>query len=172
MTHSYLVVALASCLVLPLGGCQKGPASTSSAQGIASDAAQTVPVVKAVPRTAGTGLPSYSRDPIEALDGFASAIEARDWKAVRRYWGDNGAGSGLDDAAFAHKWGTLASPQVSVGTGRQEGAAGSLFYSAPVTIVDGKRTIHGGITIRRVNDVDGATADQLRWHIESTTLEF
>ena len=172
MTYSYLVVALASCLVLPLGGCQKGPASTSSAQGIASDAAQTVPVVKAVPRPSATGMPSYSRNPIEVLDGFASAIEARDWKVVRGYWGDKGAGSGLDDAAFAQKWGILTSPHVSVGTGTQEGAAGSLFYSAPVTIVDGTRTIRGGITIRRVNDVDGASAKQLRWHIESTTLEF
>lgn len=170
MIRSCLVVALPFCLLLPLSGCQEGPASPF-AQATASDVAQTGPVIKAVPRTTATGLPSYSRNPTEALDGFAAAIEARDWTAVRRYWGDGGAGSGLDEAAFAQKWGTLEAPQVTVGPGTQEGAAGSLFYTAPVTIVDGKRTIHGGITMRRVNDVDGASADQLRWHIESTTLE-
>lgn len=170
MIRSCLVAALASGLVFHLGGCQKGPA-TAPTQTAASDAPITVPVVEPVKRTTTQALASLSRNPAEVLDGLASAIEARDWKAVRGYWGDKGAGSGLDEAAFARKWNGLTSPSVTVGEGTQEGAAGSLFYTAPITIVDGERTIHGGVTIRRVNDVDGASAEQLRWHIESTTID-
>jgi len=32
-------------------------------------------------------------------------------------------------------------------------------------------TWRGEIVIRRVNDVDGASDEQLRWHIESTTID-
>lgn len=170
MIRFRVVFVLASSLV-SLGGCQQGPSSTA-AQVAASDAPTTVAVAKPVSRIAGPGLPSFSRNPAEALAGFASSIEARDWKAVRAYWGEKGTGSGLDEAAFARKWEVLASPVVTIGEGVQEGAAGSLFYTAPVTIVDGERTIRGGITIRRVNDVDGASPEQLRWHIENTTLDF
>ena len=45
------------------------------------------------------------------------------------------------EEAFAEKWSTLLAPEVSVGTGTQEGAAGSLYYTAPVTIVDGKLVV-------------------------------
>jgi hypothetical protein len=58
-----------------------------------------------------------------------------------------------------------------VDKGDGEGGAGSLYYTAPVRISDGARRLAGEIVIRRVNDVDGATAEQLRWHIESTTIE-
>ncbi len=122
------------------------------------------------PEPAGPDLPSYSRNPAEALDGFASAIEARDWPSVRAYWGDKGERSGMNEAAFAAKWGTLAAPQVTIAAGMQDGAAGSLFYTAPITIVDGDRTLRGEVTIRRVNDVDGASTEQLRWHVETITL--
>lgn len=123
----------------------------------------------AVPPT-GPGMPSFARDPQTVLDAFASAIEARDWKAVRAYWGDRGNRSGLDEAAFAARWSVLEAPEVTVGDGTQEGAAGSLYYTAPVTIRDGERELAGEVTLRRANDVPGATTEQLRWHIESATL--
>ncbi len=53
----------------------------------------------------------------------------------------------------------------------QEGAAGSSYYTAPVTITDGARRLSGEVVLRRANDVPGATPEQLRWHIESSTLE-
>ena len=37
---------------------------------------------------------------------------------------------------------------------------------------DGKPyNLAGTITLRRVNDVEGATPEQLRWYIESSTLK-
>jgi hypothetical protein len=115
-------------------------------------------------------LPSHSRDPDVVLNAWATAVEARDWAAVRAFWGDHGARSGLSEAAFAAKWSILHDPHVIVAKGDGEGGAGSLYYTAPVRIIDGARTLTGEIVIRRVNDVDGASAEQLRWHIESTTL--
>lgn len=57
----------------------------------------------------------------------------------------------------------------------QEGAAGSLFIKVPLRIygldASGKRfNAVGDVTLRRVNDVDGASADQLRWHIVESDL--
>ena len=40
----------------------------------------------------------------------------------------------------------------------------------PVTITDGNRVLQGEVVLRRVNDVSGASPEQLRWHIDTTTL--
>jgi hypothetical protein len=114
--------------------------------------------------------PSKSRDPGVVLDAWASAIEARDWAAVRGYWGDHGTASGLSQDAFSARWSALQKPKVTIGKGDSEGAAGSIYYTAPVTISDGARVISGEVVFRRVNDVEGASPEQLRWHIESSTL--
>lgn len=61
---------------------------------------------------------------------------------------------------------------VSTPMGRMEGAAGSLYYEVPTTITARNGTRLTGTTVlRRVNDVPGATAEQLRWHIESFQVE-
>lgn len=95
----------------------------------------------------------------------------RDWATVRAFWGDHGARSGLSEKTFAANWSSLLDPRVTVYKGDQEGAAGSSYYTAPVRIIDGPRTVRGEIVLRRVNDVPGASDEQLRWHIESSTLE-
>lgn len=173
MIRAALATAAASALVFHLGGCQKGPASPSP------DATESVPAPAQTPTALVTprplpvvtpGAPSLARDPAQAMQALADAIEARDWAAVRGFWGDNGQRSGMDERAFAAKWSTLLAPVVTVGKGEQEGAAGSLYYTAPITIVDGARTISGQVVMRRVNDVPGATPEQLRWHIESSSL--
>lgn len=104
------------------------------------------------------------------LRAWADAIEARDWTTVRAFWGDQGARSGLSETDFAARWSGLRYPKVTPGKGQSEGAVGSLYYTAPVTITDGQRLIKGEVVLRRVNDIEGATPEQLRWHIESTTL--
>ncbi len=62
-------------------------------------------------------------------------------------------------------------PVLTVGKGDQEGAAGSIFYEAPVSLRFGDAPPErGSLVLRRVNDVDGASAAQLRWHIERSTI--
>lgn len=79
-------------------------------------------------------------------------------------------------AAFAKMFADLGMISVAVPAGTMEGAAGSSYYSAPVTITANDKDerpvrIEGEAVLRRVNDVDGATEEQLRWHFETLKLD-
>ncbi len=186
MIRFALAAAFASALAINLTGCDR-PApvpgesavpSNAALESVAADVASSVGPVVDGPSPAPTptaevrtpGMASNSRDPAEVLAFWGKAVEARDWATVRATWGDHGARSGLSDKAFAARWSSLLDPKVTIGRGEQEGAAGSLYYTAPVRIVDGARVLAGEVVLRRANDVDGATDEQLRWHIESATL--
>ncbi|WP_225207490.1 hypothetical protein [Novosphingobium huizhouense] len=181
----FVAAVLASALAINLSGCDRPapePADHEDAQVAASMSAPptmpAAPAPAAAPAQSATptaeiaapGQPSVSRDPGEVLAAWARAVETRDWASARAYWGDHGARSGLSDKDFAAKWSSLLDPRVTIGRGSEEGAAGSLYYTAPVRIIDGPRTVRGEIVLRRANDVEGASDEQLRWHIESTTL--
>lgn len=172
MVRSRIVPSLA-LLLAACGGTPPAPEpSDTDSDAIAELASEAVPAPSPTPTAEITerGVPSASRDPAEVLAAWGKAVEMRDWETVRAYWGDKGARSGLNERAFAAKWSTLLDPRVTVGKGESEGAAGSLYYTAPVTVADGTRVLKGDVVLRRVNDVPGATEEQLRWHIESTTL--
>ena len=174
MIRTALVMAAMSALVFHLGGCQRGPASPAEdSTAMAAPAAQPTagPAQRLEPAASGkVAQPSLAKRPEDVLDAFAAAIEARDWRSVRAFWADKGDRSGMDARLFAETWGRLKAPAVVIGEGQQEGAAGSIYYTAPVVITDGDRTITGDVILRRVNNVPGASAEQLRWHIDSTTL--
>ena len=60
--------------------------------------------------------------------------------------------------------------------GDTEGAAGSIYIEFPVTVTGilakgGGFHLSGPMTLKRVNDVDGSTAQQRRWHISSSGLK-
>ncbi|HST36374.1 MAG TPA: hypothetical protein VLK25_07070, partial [Allosphingosinicella sp.] len=60
--------------------------------------------------------------------------------------------------------------------GEIEGAAGSLYVGVPVRIYGrriggGAFSTRGTITLRRVNDVPGSSAEQRRWHIMRSGAE-
>ena len=66
-------------------------------------------------------------------------------------------------------------PGRSLGSAVGEGAAGSLYVEVPVrtyglTSKGEKFEQPGTVTLRRVNDVDGATPTQLRWTIRSSSF--
>jgi len=66
--------------------------------------------------------------------------------------------------------------KVSVGdAGEQEGAAGSIYLSVPITIsgVSNGKHVNRSATVilRRVNDVPGSTEAQRHWHIERIDWE-
>jgi hypothetical protein len=110
------------------------------------------------------------------LLSFARAIELKAFDqawallspADKRKW---------DRAAFARIFADLGKITVAIPNGTIEGAAGSSYYSAPVDITaadkDGRPVrIEGKAVLRRVNDVDGATPAQRRWHFETLTLDW
>jgi len=63
-----------------------------------------------------------------------------------------------------------------VGTiGPMEGAAGSIYSTVQLTLSGSKKNgdayvMTGPVTLRRVNDVPGSTAEQRRWHIVKLDL--
>jgi hypothetical protein len=74
-------------------------------------------------------------------------------------------------AAFERRIARYSGLKVNAGVpGDEEGAAGSIYLSVPLTIsgtVSGKRVSDSATAIlRRVNDVPGSTEEQRHWHIE------
>ena len=177
MSRTALILALAA-----LASCsqpaQRQPAQQQGAlAAVATDAAPAsqpapAPVPSPVPAPTPTPAPpSTSRDPATVVVAWAKAMSLKDWGSAYRYWGDHGARSGLTQAQFAANWGKLTNPEFELHSGTTEGAAGSLYYTAPIMLIDGRRQVNGEIVLRRVDDVDGASAEQLRWHIESLSIE-
>lgn len=79
-------------------------------------------------------------------------------------------------SAFIKWWERFRTIKVSLGQGEGDAAMGSLYYTAPATLVgttvEGKPfRLQGDVVVRRVNDVDGATPAQLRWHIGTADLK-
>ena len=73
---------------------------------------------------------------------------------------------------LAAAYGRETQPSLAIGKGSAEGAAGSFFYEAPAVLDygDGSDTVRGTITLRRANDVPGASEEQLSWRIKSSTI--
>lgn len=74
-------------------------------------------------------------------------------------------------AKFDHQWTRYSDVVVASGrAGLQEGAAGSIYVSVPLTISGklGGRQVRQSAraVLRRVNDVPGSTEAQRRWHID------
>jgi hypothetical protein len=107
---------------------------------------------------------------------WAHDLEQGKPDAAYALWGHGGETSGMTRVEHAAYWGRFKTITVAMPTGTMEGAAGSLYYEAPVTVVGKQQNgrpyrLEGQITLRRVNDVDGASAEQLRWHIEQLDLK-
>ena len=110
------------------------------------------------------------------LLSFARAIELREFDQARAMLGPADREK-WSKTGFAALFADLGKITVSMPDGTMEGAAGSLYYAAPVTITakdsEGRPVrIEGTAVLRRVNDVDGATPAQLRWHFETLTLDW
>jgi len=109
-----------------------------------------------------------SRDCKTVLSFYADALHAGLYEEAARVWGKDW---GVSAATLEKRY--LAEQPVSLEFGEisVEGGAGSLYCEvAAVLKTNGHQPRNGKITLRRVNDVPGATADQLRWHITDTTF--
>lgn len=108
------------------------------------------------------------------LLAWARAIEAnRPDEAWSLF--DTAARKQMPEEEFAAIFEGLRDITVAVPGGEMEGAAGSLYYSSRATITardaDGRPVrLEGPVVLRRVNDVPGASEEQLRWNIERVEL--
>jgi len=120
-------------------------------------------------------LPSSAEAAAAVVPRYYRALDARDYGTAWQQWGSDGQ-PGNSYEKFRQGYARTRSVQVTLGQpGPVEGAAGSLYVSVPVTVkarlTDGTRqTFNGTYQLRRVNAVDGASAEQRRWHLDSAKL--
>lgn len=115
--------------------------------------------------------PKSAQGAANVVQTYFALIEEKKYDGAWVLWGGGGEASNqtLDD--FAKGFAAYAQYHANVGApGDAEGAAGSSFVDVPVQIYgrmkDGKPfNLLGTVSLRRVNDVDGSTAEQRKWHI-------
>lgn len=171
-------------MLLACGGPQTPQAQETPTPAVAPNASEPSPAANgaddggAAP-TMPELTPEAERSETGARDvllGFARSIEQRQFGAAwallspadQRKW---------SRSAFTALFADLGQITVAVTTGQIEGAAGSAFYTAPVTITgpdeDGRPVRYEGkAVLRRINDIDGTTPAQQRWHFETLTLDW
>ncbi len=119
--------------------------------------------------------PKSSQAAADVVRRYYGALDARDFGTAWTQWGDGGK-PGQTLKAFEDGFIHTRSTRVTIGRlGPSEGAAGSIYQTVPVTVEatlnDGTaQRFAGTYTVRRINDVDGASASQLRWHLDAAQL--
>ncbi|MDE8650525.1 hypothetical protein [Novosphingobium album (ex Liu et al. 2023)] len=182
MDYRAVLTAATSCCALFLASCGSEPdAAPDSVEATATVAAEDTPAIEPSDMASGAAAGGVAaaldvealkehRDPERLLRYYTNAIRLGDWQAAARAWSLDAQ---MTPERLEAEFGGDAGPKIAVGKGDTEGAAGSLYYEAPVVIdfADGRESRRGTIVLRRVNDVPGATEEQLDWRIErSSTL--
>jgi hypothetical protein len=165
------LIALAGC-----GSPEGTPAPQPSASPAALPTATGVPAPAAAPTL--TPLPQPTRD-LSVLDSrdcrtvaraYFNALAQGDFAFAARVWND----PVIDEARLRALFAGYQRPAFAIAGLEQEGAAGSLYCTVSGTLTDAARPAkpaqEGELVLRRVNDVPGATAAQLRWTIRSSTF--
>jgi hypothetical protein len=101
----------------------------------------------------------------QVLQHYFALAEQGKFADADKYW-SKGAEK-LDLSRYREVHANIGAP------GNSEGAAGSIYVDIPVQLYgrtkDGKEfNSRGTMTLRRVNDVPGSTAEQRRWHIHKS----
>lgn len=175
MMHRHAAFFL-SAVVLPLAACSQPDTNDEPVDPTAAE--PTATTAAPAPEVANDGSPDLTPPELvpEAEKGetgarnvllnFARAIELEEFGQAYAMLGDVDR-QAMTRAEFAALFDGFGEITVAVPTGRMEGAAGSLYYEVPTTITgsDGGKLV-GTTVLRRVNDVPGASAEQLRWHLD------
>jgi hypothetical protein len=116
--------------------------------------------------------PNSAQGAADVVQTYYALIGEGKYAQAWALWGDAGKTSGQPSGeAFARSFDRYAQYNAQVGApGEPEGGAGSIYVSVPVVIYgrlkNGAEVHEKGVAdLRRVNDVDGSTAAQRRWHI-------
>jgi hypothetical protein len=181
MPNRFILLAAASAAV---AACSAATAPTDGGASNEAVAVRDAPVRSGEPPAPGTpgGLPDDRTPVSEAPFAATSAQGAAD--VVQTYYALLEAGR---DAEAGRLWsgGRARAPAPAVRSadyseyraqvgapGAIEGAAGSLYVEVPVAIY-GRRKDGGAfnrkavVTLRRVNDVPGSSAEDRKWHIQA-----
>ena len=158
-------------VTLLLAACSSEPEQAGDANEQANIVSPTAP---AEPAASPAAIDSKSPEAaIAVLEDYFRLIDEQKFVAAHKLW----SGDELSDGAFADRFSRYRTYRGDIGEpGRVEGAAGSLYLEIPVTVTGtltsgGEFRQRGTFTLRRANDVPGATPEQLRWRIYKTDLK-
>lgn len=174
-----LALAMAACRqeAPSRGDTTRAPAAVTPTAGAASGAsAGAAPAVTTETPSSDSGAVDGWRGAAEVVRRYYAAVDAHDYAAAYALWSDSGRASGKSRAEFEAGFANTTSVRVAIGdSGHVEGAAGSRYATVPVTVDalqrDGTRQRFVGSYVLRRAVVDGATAEQRRWHIYSARLK-
>jgi hypothetical protein len=111
-----------------------------------------------------------SKDCAEVAEFYLEALSSREYAQAALVWDD----PVIDAARLEAVFGGYREAQVEWTDPAVEGAAGSLYCTVTGTLTDAadlaRPPLDGTLVLRRVNDVPGATPDQLRWTLQSSTF--
>lgn len=131
------------------------------------------PRKQVLPSVEGSIDPKSAQGAAQVVQGYYALLEEKRFADAMKQWGDAGVYGSTDADAFAKRFAGFSEIHANIGApGESDGAAGSIFITVPVQIyarigATGKPWYAlRRVTLRRVNDVDGSTEAQRRWHIE------
>ena len=130
--------------------------------------------VDPAPVSEGAIDPDSAQGAAQVVQGYYGLLEEKRFVDAQDLWNQTGDIGSQDDAHFVARFRGFGEIHAHVGAPSEpEGAAGSLYVTVPVQVY-GRIAATGKpfhtlrqVTLRRVNDVDGSTAEQRRWHIEA-----
>ncbi len=131
--------------------------------------------ISAVERAAHPDATSTSTEAADVLRRYYDSIDSRDFRRAYQLLGDRGGASGQTFEAFAAGFAESARVDLEIGRpGRVEPAAGSWYVEVPVAIravttSGDEQRFEGKYTLRR-GLVEGAPAEQRRWHIYDASI--
>ena len=177
-----LLALLAAGSLVALAGCKQDPspaplATDGSESAVASE--EVVPsdtpsgwssgAANGVAADLDMGALQERRDPERLLRFYTSALRVGDWTNAAKAWSLD---AGMTPDKLRAQFDGDAGPKLALGRGDWTNAAGSLFYETPVTVdfPDDRDSLRGTIVMRRANDVPGASALQLVWRIERSSI--
>lgn len=162
--------AAATLLFAALAACNRQPEEKPVEKTGPTEAATRSPAATVTPEPAdsvpGTSL-LESRNCATVLRFYGDALHSRRYADAARVWGKDG---GVDAAILQKRFADPGAVTLDIGEVAEEGAAGSLYCTAQVVLREKGLAQPGTLILRRVNDVAGATAAQLRWHITESSF--
>lgn len=166
--------ALLALLALAGCGSPEQPtapqASETGATAVVSPTPVAPPTLTPLPQPSEDLSVLESRDCRTVAQAYIDAVARGDFAFAARVWND----PVIDDARLKALFAGYKQPTIAISGVGEEGAAGSLYCTISGTLTDtgeaSKRPQKGEIVLKRVNDVPGATPEQLRWTIRSSTF--
>ena len=126
------------------------------------------------PIVEGSITPDSAQGAAQVVQGYYGLLEEKRFVDAQDLWDQGGAIGSQDDAHFAARFRGFSEIHANIGAPSEpEGAAGSIYVTVPVQVY-GRIAANGKpwhvlrqVQLRRVDDIEGSTAEQRRWHIES-----